>query len=201
MARFPIREAEIKALAQNIITGLAGNPDFPDPPITPDDLQNLLDTFISQGDTQVAAQAAAQQATEAKHDGQENLTSAMRSVLRYAENTVNDNDAKLAALGWGGKSPQTPLQVPGQSRLLEAPRQGPGWVFLDWKKPADGGTAVSYRLERRELPGGDWETVGMALETETTLNNQKRGKELEYRVIAANKAGEGEASNAVMAVL
>ncbi|MCI5220706.1 MAG: fibronectin type III domain-containing protein, partial [Candidatus Electrothrix sp. LOE2] len=37
--------------------------------------------------------------------------------------------------------------------------------------------------------------------TETTLNNQKRGKELEYRVIAANKAGEGEASNAVMAVL
>ena len=31
--------------------------------------------------------------------------------------------------------------------------------------------------------------------------NQERGKEWEYRVIAVNKAGEGELSNTVMAVL
>ena len=35
MARFPDREAEIKALAQSIITGLTGNPDFPNPPVSP----------------------------------------------------------------------------------------------------------------------------------------------------------------------
>ncbi|MCI5227572.1 MAG: fibronectin type III domain-containing protein [Candidatus Electrothrix sp. AX2] len=43
--------------------------------------------------------------------------------------------------------------------------------------------------------------VGTALETEITLNNQERGKEWEYRVIALNKAGESEASNTVTAVL
>ncbi len=41
----------------------------------------------------------------------------------------------------------------------------------------------------------------MAIATEATLNNQERGKEWEYRVVAANKTGEGEPSNAVAAVL
>ncbi|UCC29353.1 MAG: fibronectin type III domain-containing protein [Phycisphaerales bacterium] len=41
----------------------------------------------------------------------------------------------------------------------------------------------------------------MAIERQTTLSGQERGKEWEYRVIAVNKAGEGEASNTVMAVL
>ena len=201
MARFPEREADIKALAQNIISGLTNNPDFPDPPVTPAQLQALLDNLISLGDTQVADQAKSQQSTEAKQQGEEETISAMKSVLRYAENAVNGDHAKLAALGWGGRAEPTPLQAPGQPRLLEAPRQGTDWLFLDWKAPADGGRPASYRIERRKLPGGDWETVGMAIETEATLNNQERGAELEYRVIAANKAGEGEPSNAVMAVL
>jgi len=41
----------------------------------------------------------------------------------------------------------------------------------------------------------------MAIESEITLTNQERGKEWEYRVIAINKAGEGDPSNTVMAVL
>lgn len=38
MANFPRPEADIKALAQNIITGLTGNADFPSPPVNPADL-------------------------------------------------------------------------------------------------------------------------------------------------------------------
>ena len=41
----------------------------------------------------------------------------------------------------------------------------------------------------------------MALETEATLNNQERGKQLEYRVVAVNKAGESEPSNTTAVVL
>ncbi len=47
MARFPDREAQIKALAQNIVTGLTENvADFPAPPVAALDLQALLDSFI-----------------------------------------------------------------------------------------------------------------------------------------------------------
>ena len=37
--------------------------------------------------------------------------------------------------------------------------------------------------------------------TEATLVEQPKGKELEYRIIAVNKAGEGEPSNTEMVVL
>ena len=197
MARFPDREAEIKALAQSIITGLTGNPDFPNPPVSPAELQTQLDSFITLGDQQVADQAAAQQSTEAKQAGRDVLTGSMKSVLRAADS----NSAKLAALGWSGKAAPTPLQQPGQPRSLEALRHGEGWLFLDWKEPAEGGKAAFYRLERRKLPGGSWELAGMAVESEATLVNQERGKEWDYRVVAVNKAGESGPSNSVTAVL
>jgi hypothetical protein len=85
--------------------------------------------------------------------------------------------------------------------MLEAPRQGEGWLFLDWKEPVDGGTVTAYKIQRRLCPDGAWFDVGTALETEITLNGQERRKEWEYRVIAINKAGESETSNTVMAVL
>jgi hypothetical protein len=203
MANFPRPEAEIKALAQSIINGLSGdgNTYFPNPPVMPADLQALLDTFVSSDNAQVVAQAEAQQATETKHAALEELTIAMRSVLRYAENTVQGNSAKLATLGWSGKAEPSPLETPGQPRLLEAPKQGQGWLRLDWKAPAEGGVPTFYRIERRKLPSGSWEVAGTSLATEATLNNQERGKEWEYRVVAINKAGEGEPSNTTAAVL
>ena len=202
MAQFPRREAEIKALAQNIVTGLADNAgDFPSPPVPSAGLQAILNSFITLCDEQVAAEAAAEQVTVTKIAGLDELITAMRADLRYAEDAVNYDDAKLTALGWGGKAAPTSLQIPGQPRALEAPRQGEGWVFLDWKEPADGGSVAAYKIERRERPVGDWILISMAIESEATLNNQERGKDWEYRVIATNKAGEGVPSNVIAAVL
>ena len=201
MARFPKREADIRTLVQKIIAGLEDNPDFPNPPFTPAQLQTLLDNSIALEDAQVAAQAAAQQATEARQTGNNEMISAAKSVLNYAEDAVHGNDAKLAAQGWSGRAEPTPLQAPGQPRTLEAPKEGSGWLHLDWKKPVDGGKSAFYRVERRQVPDGEWTMIGTALETEITLNNQGRGKEHEYRLIAVNKAGESDPSNTVSAVL
>ncbi len=200
--RFPKTEMQIRALAQNIISGLANNPNFPAPPITPEQLQARLDTAVNSSDAQVMAQAAAKQTTDTKQADFDTLITDMKTVLHYAEDTVHDDDAKLSELGWGGRSAPHALQVPGQPRLLEVLRQGAGWLMLDWKKPADGGAAASYKIERRDLTeGGTWTLAGISIETEVTLNDQKRGKEWEYRVIAVNKAGEGSPSNTVTALL
>ncbi|NNJ84324.1 MAG: fibronectin type III domain-containing protein [Gammaproteobacteria bacterium] len=86
-------------------------------------------------------------------------------------------------------------------RSLESPRRGAGWIFLDWKAPDDGGKVAAYKVQRREEGSEDWTDVGMAIETELTLSGQPGGKQFVFRVVAVNKAGEGEPSNGVMAVL
>ena len=202
MARFPRREADVKALAQNLATGLAENPGtFPAPPVAPAQIETLLAAFTAREQEAVAAHARAEQATNAKQAALVALIAAIRTSLRYAENTVQKNDAKLSLLGWGGRAPLTALQPPGQPKTLEIPRQGEDFVFLDWKKPSEGGAVASYKIERRERPAGNWELIDLSMKTETTLTDQERGIDWEYRVIAANKAGEGMPSNTVAAVV
>ena len=148
-----------------------------------------------------STEAAAEQAVVTKNEVLQVLVDDMKADLRYAENTVNYDDAKLKLIGWGGRSAATALVPPGQSRILEAPRQGEGWIFLDWKEPVDGGAVAAYKIQRRLRPDGPWLDIGLAVESETTLTAQEHNKEWEYLVIAVNKAGEGAPSNTVMAVL
>lgn len=202
MATFPRTEPEIVALAEAMEVGLADNPTiYPAPPIPPSALIALKVAYIASVNTAIAAKAAAEAATTDKDDALDTLVDAMKSDIRYAENTVDYDDDKLKLIGWAGRSAATALTPPGQSRLLEAPRQGEGWVFLDWKAPIDGGKPAAYRVMRRERPAGAWEDVATAVITEATLVEQPRTKELEYRIIAINKAGEGEPSNTAMVVL
>jgi hypothetical protein len=202
MARFPRTEAEIVALAEAMITGLTDNAVlYPAPPVAVLDLTAAKTAYITTLNAAIAAKAVAEAATTAKDDVLEDLVEAMKSDIRYAENTVDFDDDKLKLIGWAGKKAPTALQPPGQTRLLEAPRQGDGWVFLDWKAPIDGGAPSAYKVMRRERPAGAWEDVATAVITEATLVEQPKGKELEYRIIAVNKAGDGEPSNTAMVVL
>ena len=202
MARFPRTEAEVIALAEAMITGLTANAVlYPAPPVAVLDLTAAKTAYITALNAAIAAAAAAEAATTSKDDVLEDLVDAMKSDIRYAENTVDFDDDKLKLIGWAGKKAPTPLAVPGQARLLEAPRQGDGWVFLDWKAPIDGGAPSAYKVTRRERPAGAWEDVATAVITEATLVEQPKGKELEYRIIAVNKAGDGEPSNTEMVVL
>ena len=202
MARFPRTDSEIVALAEAMETGLAANAVlYPAPPVAVLDLTAAKTAYITASNAAIAARAAAEAATTAKDDKLDDLVDAMKSDLRYAENTVNYDDDQLKLIGWAGRKTATALTAPGQTRLLEAPRQGEGWVFLDWKAPIEGGKPAAYRVMRRERPTGAWEDVATAVITEATLVEQPRTLELEYRIIAVNTAGEGEASNTAMVVL
>jgi hypothetical protein len=114
---------------------------------------------------------------------------------------VKFDDEKSKLIGYSGNQTPTALAPPGQTRQLEAPKQGEGWVFLHWKQSVDAGRVIAYKIQRRNRTDGAWQDVATAIETESTLVDQPKGKELEYRVIAINKSGEGSPSNTVMVVL
>ena len=202
MARFPLKEAEVVALAEAMIMGLTNNAAvYPAPPVSVADLTTAKNNYITALNVAIAARAAAEAATTSKDEVFDDLVDDMKTELRYAENTSNYDDDKLKLLGWAGKKAATPLAIPGQVRSLEVPKQGDGWVMLDWKAPSDGGAPSAYKVMRRERPAGAWEDVATAVITEATLVEQPKGKELEYHIIAINKAGDGEPSNTEMVVL
>ena len=205
MANFPYVEAEIVTLAQAMVTGLTGQegvpPVYPAPPIPAVALTTQLAAFTTARDTAMTADSVAQQATESKKAKLTELVTSMKTDLHYAEDTVDGDDALLGLIGWSGRRAPTPLQPAGQTLLLEVRRQGEGTIELTWKTPIDGGKVSAYRVYRRERPEGPWVELTTVFETEVSLIDQPRGKEYEYRVIAANKAGDGEPSNTVMVVL
>ena len=202
MPEFPQKESEVIALADALWKGILGNGAiYPAPPVHPMTINSEKNTFIEKRNDAIQLQAESEIATAAKDEALADLVDAMKDDLRYAEYTVDFDDAKLQLIGWGGRGGPTPTPLPGQPRLLEAAKQGEGWLTLDWKQPAEGGRPTVYMVMRRERPDGPWENVAAAVETEITLTSQPRLVELEYRIISASKAGESEPSNTVMAVL
>ncbi len=207
MAQFPKAEADVVALANNMITGYTAHAaDFPSADAA--GLTTALGDYNTTKTAQVDAEAEAQVATEAKNLKIDDLEDKMRDELKKSEVDVGVDSEKLAYIGWGPKAPPTPADPPGQPRNLDPVIQGPGTLFLDWKFPArgSGGTVRTYIIERREQPAGGgefgaWAQVGIALETETTLTNQPRGPQLEYRVKAVNAGGESVPSNTAAVVL
>nr|VFJ73223.1 MAG: Fibronectin type III domain-containing protein [Candidatus Kentron sp. FW] len=203
MAQFPRDETGILGLAQEIADGLAANNKiYPSPPVSTKDLNAALADCVTARDAVQAAKAALEQAVSAKQLAFDALEDKMKKDIRYAENTVDYDNAKLKLMGWGGRKTATPLEAPGQVGNLVIRSQGEGSIGLAWEKPADGGKVAAYKIKCREhTTGTTWANADTAMETEITLSGQIQGKELEYCVVAVNKAGEGMASNTVTAVL
>ena len=204
MAQFPIRQADILVLADSIIAGLTANPAvYPSPPISAADLRTVLDGCIDAVGEVNTARAAFEMAVAEKDRQLAGLKDKIKMNLRYAENTVGGNDNKLNMLGWAGRRPPTSLP-PGQSGELRILEQGTDWLVLDWKSPESdsGGKVAAYKIQKRDMKDSDvWVDAAVAIETKARLTGQQRHTDLEYRVVAINRAGEGKESNTVAAVL
>ena len=206
MPTFPKREADAIALANAMIAGFQQNPTvFPHADVP--GMQALRTTYETKKAEQLDAAAKAELITEAKDQALAALEDLMKNQLRQSEVDTADDAVKLAMIGWGPKAPAQPSNPPGQPRNLDPVIQGPGTLFLDWKQPAPGpgGRVRTYLIERREQATGgsfnEWHQVGIALEHNSTLTEQPRNIQLEYRIIAVNNGGNSVPSNTAAVVL
>jgi hypothetical protein len=107
-----------------------GDGRLPLPTGTPDELQSAFDAYTAAGSTVGLAAAKAKEATAAKDEALAVLVDLVKSDLRYAENHVRGNHTKLSGLGWGGRRPRKPRNVPGQVLGLEIVHEGPTSIAL-----------------------------------------------------------------------
>ena len=205
--QFPKKEADVAALSNSMVSGYTTYAvDFPNANAAA--LGAALAEYQATKDAQTQAQGQAQLATEAKDAALAGLEELMRVELKQSEIDVVTESEKLELIGWGPKSPRQPVNPPGQPLNFRSVMQGDDTVIFKWKSPLNGnhGPVRSYIIERRDEPAGGgefgpWTQVGVAMEPETMLSNQPRGVQLEFRVVAANTAGNGEPSNTVEVVL
>ena len=205
MPTFPQRENDILALARKVAAGFRDNPKvFPVPVVSPEQLEARSKEFRKANRQANAARAAAQQATKHKKEVLKHFKSDLSAALRYAESVTGADNKKLRLVGWGARRVGKELQAPGQVLDLEIDREGPGWIRLTWKPPLKEkgtGRATFYEVQRTPMGKDEWSIADATVKTETKLDEQERGVEWEYRVIAVNKKGRGMDSNVVRAVL
>ena len=202
MARFPESEPEITALALLVAQGLGqATEDFPAPPVPPEELQAKLDAYNSTAAATVVAETAVREQHAAKDRALEELVDDTKANLKYAEVAVRDQPEKLSQLGWGPRRGASSLAAPGEVRDIRIVSEGDTWIILSWNPPVDGGAVAAYKIQRRKRDGGSWKDVGTSVDTAQLLNDQLRGTEFEYRVIAVNKAGTGHPSATLTVVL
>ena len=193
MARFPQSEPEIAALAMLVTHGLGqASEDFPTPPVPADEMQARLDRYNTALAATVVAETEFRGQHAVKDDALEEMVDGVKANLRYAEIAVRDEPGKLSQLGWGARSRGSALETPGEVRDIGVRAEGDTWIVLDWKAPVDGGAVAAYTIQRRNRDAGSWKDIGTSVETERLIGSQPRGVDLEYRVIAVNRAGNGQ---------
>ena len=83
MARFPLKEAEVAALAEAMIAGLTDNPTiYPTLPVAVAELTTSKNEFLAAKSGVIAAKSAWEEALVAKDAVKETLTRQMRDDLR-----------------------------------------------------------------------------------------------------------------------
>ncbi len=201
MARFPKTEAKIAQLAQQIADGLDhAAEEFPSPTVPTAELRAQLDDYREKNAALARSRAEAKIRRVDKINALKTLKGSMRANLRYAEVMARRHPERLAQLGLGPRRPRTALKPPGEVRNIAIRDEGDTWVFLTWEAPGEGGDVAVYRIQRRE-PRGEWEDVTTSIDRIELLRDQPRGVELDFRVLAMNRAGVGGPSATVKAVI
>jgi hypothetical protein len=202
MAQFPFKQADVAALASSVLAGLTANPAvYPAPAVDLADFGAQIETYQQALAELIEINARKEMATRKKQEAFDRMKGSLKKQLRYAENVTGFDDNKLNLLGWAGKREKTST-APGQVRTLRVLEQGTDFVVLSWLAPAGGGRAGAYQILRRDgKKSGTWIHAGVSLATKIKLLDQPRKIDMEYRVAALNKTGQGPVSNTVAVVL
>ncbi len=204
MAVYPRLDADIAALAREIVNGANDHPEL-FPSIDPAELAGELAEYQLALQELHTARAAAQRATALKDARVASLNAALKKALKQGQADCIAQPGNMVLIGWGSRAAPTPITAPGTPTNLRSNTQGFGTVSFNWDKPKSGGTVRNYSLYRTmvdpESGLAQWSLVGFYYTNEITVENQPRSVQLYYMVNAVNAGGTGPNSNTLAVVL
>ena len=94
-------------------------------------------------------------------------------------------------------SATSPCEPPGKPENVKIVDYGECYCTIGFTAPvSDGGAPITnYIVEKREVRGGRWEYGAEDIDYEIKVDNLIPGSEMEFRVSAVNKAGQGMPSD------
>jgi hypothetical protein len=206
MPKFPKIETDVLSLADQMVLGFNNHAaDFPsvDGPY----LAEVVGEYKNSRGLQESAKSQAQIATVTKDGQLEMMIELMRNDLKLSEVDTTNDPEKLYEIGWGPRQDPQPIAAPGSPTDLHPVAESQGAISLEWEKPSvDPNRPVrNYIIERRDQQEsgtfGAWTLVQTTYNCEINLTEQPDSVRVEYRVKAANAAGESMPSNSVSVVL
>ena len=205
MAQLPRTQPDATAMAQQMINGFTQHPEmFPSANVP--DLQAALNDFKTAATAYTSAMAAAKQAGQRQKRAFAALQGEISNQVKVAQVDTAAAPVNLDRIGYGPRRKKTPIPRPASVELLTVRPCDTASLELIWKKtnPKAGGKPRNFAIEMRIMDNnrpGPWHLVGTAYGYRTVLTDQPVGVRMQYRVVAANRAGRSLPSNEMPVIL
>ena len=190
-------DLSLKVVANVVLTGLTGNPAFPNPTVPLPALQAAIDAY---SDALVAQEQGGTIATAAKKNKREALVKLLRQLASYVEDNCNGSLTALLSSGFTAASTshvQAHLAAPSILRLLNG---NTGQLLVKLRKPIANAKCYELRYAAVNADGsnGPWQNGGLNSNSRAlALNNLTPGTSYIVQIRAiGGSTGYSDWSNA-----
>ncbi len=183
-----LRELDTRSKAEKareIISRLEGNPMFPTPVPSLDEIIELVDIMeLKKRELELVREKTHLKTCEVKQAESE-LDKKLWQLAIYIENSAKGNTEIIKSAGLDVRADPKPLGVPGRVTITSVRETGsPG--------------ARVYNVELSGKTNLRWQMYDATTRTRTTIEHLKSGTQYWFRVQAVGSAGKGEFSEAVV---
>ena len=185
--------------SRSIVTSMSGNPNFPDPPGTNPNLDDVTIATDALETAHVNAQTGGETETAIQHEKESVLDNLLTQLGHFVEDIANDNPetAKSVVLGAGmdvKKDSESVGDLPAPEDLQAEFGEDEGIIELDANN-VKGASAYVWNVSADPIAPGSWEMMddfeSLSTASRFTWEGLEPGAKFHFRVAAIGSAGRG----------
>ena len=198
-----LTDDELSTLARTVAMGVTGNPEFPNPVVSPAELIAAAEDFDTKRKADVEAGAAAGHAKDETRKSRTTLHDTITRAAKGNEAQSGGDEAKLRSTGLSPrKSPVHHADLKAPTGLSVSLGDFEHEVDLHWHAPRSK-AVQAHRVEATDTPQKPetFHAVGQLTGSKVTLKEQPKGVALSFRVVALGAGGIESPPSAMVTIV